>query len=264
MEEFITLALYYQTQKVADPTLFSVPRAKTSIIMAPHPDDEILCCASTIQQKISQHEKVKVIFLTSGDAKKSQNPSESITYGKYRERESREAAHKLGLKESDLFFLNFPDQGLAKLPQNENTYTSPYTQQNYTQEQAYFPHIPYNQDQLELKIKELVRLFQPEEIYYPHPYKDRHPDHKATGLLTEKILRENPYIEGHSYAIHAGFVPQKDPRKTLETSQKYQKKLSLIRTFQSQFHDANHKKFLESFAFVPEKFDRFLQKFARK
>lgn len=306
MEEALALAFYYQTQKTENNTNiskvvslrppilrhvkrvppkntynfkksapkllssqkenFSVPRPKTTLIMAPHPDDEILCCAATIQEKLAQGEKVKVIFWTSGDGKKSDFPSQSIAYGKHRERESLTAAEKLGLKRSDLFFLNFPDQGLQKLPE-EGRFTSPYTNQDRTGNFAYFPQTPYNQNQLEFKIQKLINLFQPVAIYYPNPQKDKHPDHKSCGITTEKILKQNTHVEGHSYAIHTGSLfshKNSAPKASIESDARSEEKLSLIRIFQTQFHDEAHKNFLESFAFIPEKFDRFWREIAKK
>lgn len=245
---------------------FSVRPPKTTLIMAPHPDDEILCCATTIQEKIAKGEKVKIVFWTSGDGKKSDFPSQSVAYGKQREGESVMAAEKLGLKKSDLFFLNFPDQGLEKLP-HEGRFTSPYTTKDKTGNFAYFPRTPYNQNQLEFKIQKLINLFHPEEIYYPNPQKDKHPDHKSCGLTTEKILKNNLHIEGHSYTIHAGNIlsGKNLPAESIAiTDVKIEEKFSLIQIFKTQFHDEAHKKFLESFAFIPEKFDRFWREVAQK
>lgn len=38
------------------------------LIFAPHPDDETLCCGNTIVEAINNKEKVKIVFLTNGDA----------------------------------------------------------------------------------------------------------------------------------------------------------------------------------------------------
>ena len=91
------------------------------LILAPHPDDEVLGCAGVIQEAVKAGAQVHVAFLTNGEHnelafivfKKSiiLRQKDFINLGEVRHSESEKSAKLLGLKESDLTFLGYPDFG---------------------------------------------------------------------------------------------------------------------------------------------------------
>ena len=57
-----------QVQAVSRLPEFSLPeRGDSVLVISPHPDDETLCCAGTIQRALERGANVSVVWLTSGD-----------------------------------------------------------------------------------------------------------------------------------------------------------------------------------------------------
>ncbi len=95
------------------------------LVIAPHPDDEVLVAGGLIQRVLKNGGQVKVIYLTNGDGSRETvitenkkidlNPAEFITLGEKRMQEAINADRVLGLLTGDDIFLGFPDQGLSKM-----------------------------------------------------------------------------------------------------------------------------------------------------
>jgi len=92
----------------------------TSLIIAPHPDDEALGCAGLIQYLLEQYTPVFVCFVTSGDAS---HPNSKKYPGKIlaklRENEARKSCEILGVQSSNISFLKQPDSLLNRLDRAE-------------------------------------------------------------------------------------------------------------------------------------------------
>jgi len=214
------------------------------LVIAPHPDDEILCCASTIQNKLDEGYTVKVLYFTNGDSLGLVTPAEAQAYGQTRKAESLRALKKLGIPTEDAVWLNFPDRELAKL--NDGPITSRYTGQSRTNLASAFPSTDYTEDNLIGQVSHLIKLYDPEEVFLPHPYQDKHKDHRYASQLTLNVLRQQPDpTDVYTYNIHGSAQKRwwKEPDAV---------KLELIRVFESQFHDDHHEHFLENFAYRPE------------
>ncbi len=222
-------------------------RNKTTLIFAPHPDDEILCCSSIIGEKVGRREKIKVVVVTDGDAYEKDEPRASKRYGLARRTESRKAAKKLGLKDSDVIFLGFPDGVLSDL--NEISLKSPYTYFSKTPRGSHVSQIPYTRKELKKTLTQVIDKNRPKEVYIPSQ-EDRHPDHKMVGEIVKEILFEKPtQPKIYEYVVH-------QPKRIIAENAKVNwKKLNLIKIFESQFHDRWHREFLEQFARIPEKFN---------
>ncbi|GEM_PF-6093073 len=109
------------------------------LVLAPHPDDEVLCCGGLIRRALDAGAEVYVAWMTSGDGFEMDElvlrrgrrvrPEDLRTLGERRMREARAAAAELGVPQANLFFLGYPDRGLRHLFL-ENFYVpyrSPYT-----------------------------------------------------------------------------------------------------------------------------------------
>ena len=83
---------------------------RRSLILAPHPDDEVLGCGGTIAGKVLRGTPVAVVFLTDG-RRGGQGRSADLTT--LREAEALRAAAELGLPADRLTFLRFEDGRLA-------------------------------------------------------------------------------------------------------------------------------------------------------
>ena len=231
----------------------SSDKTALTLVIAPHPDDEILCCSNMIHQKVQEGEPVIIVFITDGDARSASSPGISKEYGVTRQRESRKAAKALGLKPENLIFLNFPDGALDQL--GEQTIVSPYTRQMQTSSMAYFPNIPYTRENLKQKLSTIISQLNPTTIYLPSSTEDNHPDHKVSGLLIKEVLEsrvESMIPDVQEYFVHGKHIER--DHAILD-----HQKLTLIRMFRSQMHDIAHQYFLENFAYAQETFNHWSQ-----
>lgn len=103
------------------------------LIIAPHPDDEIIGVGGTIAKRAKAGDEVYVCIVTKG--KSPLFNSDFIEQGR---RECRKADAKLGVKET--IFLDFPAVMLETIPRYE----------------------------LNGKVAEVVQNIKPEEVYIPH------------------------------------------------------------------------------------------------
>ena len=111
------------------------------LVIAPHSDDEGLCCAGIIRRAVSAGGQVRVVVITNGDGfrygvdynyhKSRPNRSDYIKFGYQRQAETRAAMIRLGVREQDIIFLGYPDRGIRNLWEKnwdyDNPYLSPFT-----------------------------------------------------------------------------------------------------------------------------------------
>jgi LmbE family N-acetylglucosaminyl deacetylase len=185
------------------------------LVIAPHPDDETLCCAGLIQRVLSAGGAVSVVWITSGDGsplgsliiEKSLwgDPQKMRAYAQRRMQEARTATAALGVPASGQLFLGYPDGGVLQLLSDYRTrpYRSRFTAAAAVPyEAALFPQHPYTGENLERDFAAVLRRVRPTLILAPSPL-DSHPDHRATGLLTIAALRDNP-IAVRYWIVHGG------------------------------------------------------------
>jgi len=234
---------------------FSKP---TTVIVAPHPDDEILCCSHKIKEKIADGEKVKIIFITNGDGKEKVSFADAKLYGEQRRKESRTTAQILGLQDSDLYFLGFPDGELETLDKNGQV-RSKYTNLQTSVVGSYFVGSPYTRDALKRNLMVLFNRLNPDEIIIPSE-EDTHPDHAVTAQIIKEVLKEkqNYSPEILEYLVHSKKFSKME-RTKLDLN-----KLKLIHVFKTQFHDVFHKDFMEQWAWVEEKFEKVSEQVVRE
>jgi N-acetylglucosamine malate deacetylase 1 len=136
---------------------------KSAMVFSPHQDDETFGCGGMIALKREHNIPVKVIFLTDGrGGSNSENAQNQII--QIRKQEAVKALETLGLTAADINFLDKADGSLRDLNSTEKQET-------------------INQ------IVELIKYYQPEEIYVPHR-KDCHRDHEATYELVKNAIAQ--------------------------------------------------------------------------
>ncbi|UKO97961.1 PIG-L deacetylase family protein [Nostoc sp. UHCC 0870] len=149
---------------------------KSAMVFSPHQDDETFGCGGMIAHKREKGIQVVVVFLTNGAGGDNLNPDLQNQIILTRKQEAVTALQILGVEVSDIYFLDKPDGHLQNLIAEER-------QQTIKQ------------------IAELLRLYQPEEVYIPHS-KDCHRDHEATFPLVKAGINEaNIKPELLQYAI---------------------------------------------------------------
>lgn len=185
-------------------------RAKRVLVLAPHPDDEVLATGGVIQEHLRKGHVVKVVLVTCGDGQR-RGPFLPARHfqrlGEQRYRESLKALALLGVTEKRVIVLGYPDRGLAHL-ELSRLYTSPYTKaRSVPYAGAYRPGAPYTQASLVQDLTDIVRSEQPEIIYLPHP-RDRHGDHRATYAFAQIALANTSIRpQQRCYLIHYGVWP---------------------------------------------------------
>ena len=103
------------------------------LIIAPHPDDEIIGVGGTIAKRAKAGDEVYVCIVTKGKA-----PLFNLDFIEQGRRECREADAKLGVKET--IFLDFPAVMLETIPRYELNGKVEAVVQNIKPEEVYIPH----------------------------------------------------------------------------------------------------------------------------
>ncbi len=194
------------------------------LVLAPHPDDEVLGAGGTLVDFLAQGHQVLVVFLTAGDANIAAqklftwsplNRAEDYrALGYRRMKEAGAALRILGVPADHVLFLGYPDRGLHNLLTThwDSVYRSPYTKMDRPfYRNSFNPQARYTGQDLLQDLLTILRGFQPTMIYAPHP-DDGHPDHRATAALLRLAQKEAGLAAPvRYYLIHAPQWPQ--PRR---------------------------------------------------
>ncbi|HQQ60654.1 MAG: PIG-L family deacetylase [Kiritimatiellae bacterium] len=181
------------------------------LVLAPHPDDEILSAGGLIQEALGLDLPVRVCFLTMGDNHEiaslftrrhpALRPGGWRPLGTLRQNEAAAAASQLGLAPGDLVFLGYPDYG-AHLIWNRHWRTVPAYRSPLTRvaavpfARALTPGSAYAGEDILDDLVDVIRDFQPAHLVVSHPA-DHNADHRALYLFT-RIALWNLAAEGLS------------------------------------------------------------------
>jgi len=195
------------------------------LILAPHPDDEVLGTGGIIQKAVAMELPIKIVFLTYGD----NNQWSFLLYRKYpvllpksvqkmglvRHDEAIAADKLLGLKQKDLVFLGYPDfrtleiwyAHWGKAPPAKSMLTEvraiPY-------KNAFRPGSPHKGEEILKDLEAIISEFKPTKIFVSHPA-DHNRDHQAFYLFLRVALLDlgkkiNPTV--HPYLVHYKHWPK--------------------------------------------------------
>jgi LmbE family N-acetylglucosaminyl deacetylase len=135
------------------------------LVFSPHPDDETIGVGGYIAQSRKDGADVRIVLVTDGN----RHNQKDLRYSEF-----KKATGILGVPESDLVFLNFPDGKLRE--QSESALYEAF--------------------------KEQIDSYSPDIVIYPHP-RDANPDHSTTGRIVEEILRaESQKRIAYEYLVH--------------------------------------------------------------
>ncbi len=185
--------------------VLSVPEGTRLLVIAPHPDDEVLGAGGLMQRVHAGGGAVRVVYLTDGDGYpegvKEEDHVETPTakdylgYGKQRRREARAALVRLGLADAFQTFLGFPDSGLCKLTriywsERRGAYRSPYTRLTRPpKSEVLVPETRYRGEDLSQELALVIGDFKPSMIVVPRK-EDQHPDHCASWFFLADALTD--------------------------------------------------------------------------
>jgi LmbE family N-acetylglucosaminyl deacetylase len=216
----------------AEPMAAAPARAELSLaagdrvlVLAPHPDDEVLGCGGVIQQARARNLPVRVVFLTYGD----HNEWSFMVYRKHpvvapgalrrlglvRHNEALAAGEVLGLARDQLTFLGYPDLGTLHIWTSYWNHDAPFrslltdtTRVPYSN--AFRPGAPYRGEEILRDLASVIKDFRPTKVFVSHPM-DHHPDHRALYLFATVALwelRNELRPELLPYLIHYKDWPQ--------------------------------------------------------
>ncbi|WP_347240663.1 PIG-L deacetylase family protein [Thermus sp.] len=209
-------ALYYRS-RVASLPAFSPPPGTRLLVLAPHPDDESLCCAGLIQKVLQGGGQVYLAWMTLGDGFQwdaallhrtlRPTPKDLQALALAREKEAKAAARTLGVPEGHLYFLGYPDRGL--LPMFLEHFYTPYRSRatglsGVAYEGTLSPGAPYTGEAWEEDLRRVLKEAAPTLVLAPAP-EDAHPDHRATGYMALRLLGEMGALDRlYFYVVHGG------------------------------------------------------------
>ena len=260
------------------------------LVLAPHPDDEVLATGGLVQQAIAKGLPVEVVFLTNGDnnefaflffSKAFTLDAHSAVYaGQTRAFEAMRAGRELGLKGGDETFLGYPDFGTLEIWQNRwgdsEAFRSMFSEQNQVPYWfARTPDAPYKGESILKDLSEVVADFKPTKVFVTHPA-DTNPDHVAYDLFLRTVLwdlEDQVKPEVYNYLTHYGEwpkprglhfdAPHEPPAQFDEAGrwvtlplepEQVKQKLEALKRHKTQF--AASKVYLESYMRANELFDR--------
>jgi LmbE family N-acetylglucosaminyl deacetylase len=170
-------------------------RATALIVIAPHPDDDVLGCGSLIA-RAAERMPVTVVYVTDGSASHRGSP----TYPPERIRTVRNEEARRGLRalhpDAHAIFLNWPD---GCVPRADSADAEPLLR-------VLRIEIPADRD-----------------IAVAMPWRrDHHADHVAVATLVDAVLRDRPRAARIEYTVWLGILgdaddePQPDEGRTIE------------------------------------------------
>ena len=166
-----------------------------ALVLAPHPDDEVLGCAGAIMRHVEDGDPVQVHVLTDGALGA---PAGTANVIEVREAESRAAAAVLGYGEP--VFWRWPDRELSRM------------------------------HELPDRLAEVIREFRPDWIYAPSWW-EIHPDHVVLSWVATTVLgREGLAARLVLYEVG---MPQ-HPNLLLDISDYLERKKQAMHCFASQ------------------------------
>ena len=195
------------------------------LIFVPHPDDDILSTAGTIQQALEKNLPVQVVIMTVGDYNETSfalyrkeitlDPVEALRLGETRHEEALNAQGILGITPEQVTFLGYPDGGGLEIFERHWDENDPYQALlsradavPYTF--AYSPGAAFVGHNIVSDIQKIVEEFQPTKIFTSHPG-DLHPDHQTVPLYLQVALwnLESEILpEVYHFITHYGRWPQ--------------------------------------------------------
>lgn len=190
------------------------------LILAPHPDDETIGCAGIIQEALKAGADIHVVYLTNGDHNEFAfivykkelilTKGEFIQMGELRKKEAVKAMKLLGLNETELVFLGYPDFGTFNIFkdywQSERPFRDFLTRISSVPYKGGLSYgAPYKAENILDDLERVLRLYNPTKIFVSHPA-DVNVDHKSLYLFLEVALAdldwELPRPKIYPYLIH--------------------------------------------------------------
>jgi len=212
---FFGAAAFAAVPKIGTVTLLPTDRV---LVLAPHPDDEVLGAGGVIQQAVAEQLPLKIAFLTYGDSNQWSFllyrkhpvvfPGAVETMGLVRHDEAIGASRILGVDPQNLIFLGYPDFGTLNIWyyhwNQRPAYRSLMTRVTAVPYKgAYRYGAPYKGEEIVSDLRSILREFKPTKIFVSHPA-DHNGDHLALYLYLRVALWDEgmDQVQLFPYLIH--------------------------------------------------------------
>lgn len=176
------------------------PGSADVLVLAPHPDDEVLMAAGVIDRAVKQGQRVEVVLMTNGDFTCKRD-------GRVRRLETLTALAKLGVDEAHVHFLGYPDGHLHELTA---TPLAPVERINPSGECVRTNETwpvrgesrPFTSTALTDDLTALLDRLRPADVYLPHGI-DTHRDHAMTYVFFRRAIdRLGLATRAHRSVVH--------------------------------------------------------------
>jgi LmbE family N-acetylglucosaminyl deacetylase len=206
------------------------------LVIAPHPDDEVIAAGGLVQRVRAAQGTVRVVYLTDGESYREgvkveehvRNPrtADYREYGQIRQHEARAALAALGVEHDALTFLGFPNDGLSRLmttywSEHRNPFVSPYTRRDRPRpSEIVVRSTKYRGEDLTQELATIIASFRPTTIAVPRQ-EDQHADHCAAWYFTADALGDIRRVQRDfqtdvlTYIVHFDSWPFEDLSQTL-------------------------------------------------
>lgn len=179
--------------------------SENTVIIAPHPDDEVIGCAGLIQTLVERSTPPHVIILTGGESSHRgccNTPQETIIAERHQL--TIKAAETLGLSQSNIHCLEYPDGGIA------------------------FAHVETE------KLKVILDELSPKALFLPHKGEGWN-DHVCVAEIIKKLMRQQT-IDIYEYCVWMWYynvwnLDYKNARILKMTPTQHQRKLRAIEQY---------------------------------
>lgn len=188
------------------------------LVIAPHPDDEVLGCGSTIAKHADQKDQVYLCVVTT-----TYPPRWSDEFRKNRLLEVKKVNAILGIKKT--YFLNLPTVKLNMFPHHE----------------------------LADKIFEVVKKIKPDILYIPHQG-DLNKDHRL--VFEASLVAARPYSQDHRIKRVLSYETPSEtewgqvltpflPNVYIDTTKTFKQKIAAMKIYKSEVKPYPHLRSLE-------------------
>lgn len=143
----------------------TLPSSSLSIIVAPHPDDEVFGCTGLMQRLISEGKQVELILMTGGGKSHAGCCDvDEMDLIRHRRELTKNAASVYGLQGEHIHFLDYPDGGISQEHPQKSVLVS--------------------------LLQHLVEGQASVAVFYPHRKGEGWSDHLATSSIIGKLCDE--------------------------------------------------------------------------
>jgi LmbE family N-acetylglucosaminyl deacetylase len=196
------------------------------LVVSPHPDDDVITSAGIIYSALKRGEEVRIIYMTNGDYS-------GVASGYTRQIEAVTGQAILGVAETHLIFLGYPDGSLSHLVVNcptagdicagqsgaAATYGNRGLGRVDYHKYRFCVSASYNRANILMDLEDIIASFRPEHIFVTSEH-DKHPDHAVTyQLIRQAVISVNRAVPAYTPVLHkttvhfnyAGWPPGLNP-----------------------------------------------------